>query len=262
MNRSNLAVCFGPVIFCLSYDNHKKKMKSHNKNLLNYSNTNSTNSSSLATSYSNSTATISKPTSSVNETSQINGSSNQISAAGPSLNVCSDITETDLDIKKLSFGSEKSRLFDESCVNRLMTTNRLEDALVACPLMIVSNNCSLQISQERNPSSSSKSQTNTFVGNNNYTNKSNINITSILNTNFNQSSEQLNSSSSTSSSKSNYKHKFNKAASTIVNFGTEKPFYESSKDNLENLEYLSRAVQQWVSDMIRYSMELFTVLLN
>jgi len=70
-----------------------------------------------------------------------------------------------------------------------------------------------------------------------------------------------------SKDKQNYKRKYsekiNKAASSLVNFGAElsssKPtafFSDSFKENLENM---SKVIQLCVSDMIKYSMDLFTV---
>lgn len=71
-------------------------------------------------------------------------------------------------------------------------------------------------------------------------------------------------------SKRKYSNRLNKAASTIVNFsraelGTTKTsgfFFDSVKDNLESLEYMNKVVQLCVSDMIKYSMDLFTVNFN
>lgn len=73
--------------------------------------------------------------------------------------------------------------------------------------------------------------------------------------------------SQTGKDKLNYKRKYsekiNRAASSIVNFGAElsssKPtafFSDSFKENLENM---SKVIQLCVSDMIKYSMDLFTV---
>ena len=67
--------------------------------------------------------------------------------------------------------------------------------------------------------------------------------------------------------KSNYKRKYsekiNKAASSLVNFGAE---FGSSKtsaffsDSLkDNLETMSKVIQLCVADMIKYSIDLFTV---
>jgi len=74
-------------------------------------------------------------------------------------------------------------------------------------------------------------------------------------------------SSTSSKDKQNYKRKYsekiNKAASSIVNFGAELSsskttafFSDSFKENLENM---SKVIQLCVSDMIKYSMDLFTV---
>ena len=79
-------------------------------------------------------------------------------------------------------------------------------------------------------------------------------------------------SSSTTSSvmshvKSNYKQKLNKAANSIVNFAVSGDLSSSSsstiagmsKESLDSLDYLSKVVQMCVADMIKYSMDLFTV---
>ena len=79
--------------------------------------------------------------------------------------------------------------------------------------------------------------------------------------------QQQSLASSSSKDKQNYKRKYsekiNKAASSLVNFGAElsssKPtafFSDSFKENLENM---SKVIQLCVSDMIKYSMDLFTV---
>ncbi|RNA25411.1 stAR-related lipid transfer 13 isoform X2, partial [Brachionus plicatilis] len=67
-------------------------------------------------------------------------------------------------------------------------------------------------------------------------------------------------------SKRKYSNRLNKAASTLVNFGAELStnkttgfFFDSVKDTLETLEYMNKVVQLCVSDMIKYSMDLFTV---
>ena len=67
--------------------------------------------------------------------------------------------------------------------------------------------------------------------------------------------------------KSNYKRKYsekiNKAASSLVNFGAE---FGSSKTSVffsdslkDNLETMSKVIQLCVADMIKYSIDLFTV---
>ena len=69
-----------------------------------------------------------------------------------------------------------------------------------------------------------------------------------------------------SNSKRKYSEKLNKAATSIVNFGVELSsstssafFSDSFEKNLSNLEYMSKVVQMCVADMIKYSMDLFTV---
>jgi hypothetical protein len=59
-------------------------------------------------------------------------------------------------------------------------------------------------------------------------------------------------------SKSTYINKFNRAASSFVSFGSDLKS-DSIKESLENFDYMNKVVQLCVSDMIRYSMDLFTV---
>ncbi len=68
------------------------------------------------------------------------------------------------------------------------------------------------------------------------------------------------------SNKRKYSDRLNKAANTIVNFGAELSsntstvfFSDQSKESMDNLELMSRIVQLCVSDMIKYSIDLFTV---
>jgi hypothetical protein len=59
-----------------------------------------------------------------------------------------------------------------------------------------------------------------------------------------------------------YSDKINKAASSIVSFGSELGSgskSDSIKENLDSFEYMNKVVQMCVSDMIKYSMDLFTV---
>lgn len=66
--------------------------------------------------------------------------------------------------------------------------------------------------------------------------------------------------------KSNYKQKLNKAANSLVNFavsGNESSSSSAlaamSKESLDSLDYISKVVQMCVADMIKYSIDLFTV---
>lgn len=71
----------------------------------------------------------------------------------------------------------------------------------------------------------------------------------------------------TTNLKSNYKQKLNKAANSIVNFAVSGESASSSsvmtsmsKESMDSLDQLSKVVQMCVADMIKYSMDLFTVI--
>lgn len=66
-----------------------------------------------------------------------------------------------------------------------------------------------------------------------------------------------------SSGKSNYKQKLTSAANSIVNFASGESSSTAtaaiSKESMDSLERLSKVSQMCVNDMIKYSMDLFTV---
>ena len=86
---------------------------------------------------------------------------------------------------------------------------------------------------------------------------------SVENKKFSQQSQDHADISTADKSKTNYiSNKINKAASSIVSFGSELGGGNKSdqaKESLENFEYMNKVVQMCVSDMIKYSMDLFTV---
>lgn len=77
--------------------------------------------------------------------------------------------------------------------------------------------------------------------------------------------EQNNTQKNSSNIKSNYKQKLNKAANSLVNFAALGDSASSStaasltKESMDSLDQLSKVVQMCVADMIKYSIDLFTV---
>lgn len=241
MTRNNLAVCFSPVIFCLNFD-YKKKSKS--RKYLPNSGSTSSNLHKIAPSL-------------------ITSPSNQHLATPDS-----------------NLSAQEKNSFEQTPTSFLSKTNLLP---VASTMTTMSSNLS---EQKRNSSfvidsKSSKTflpqQQNRLlsVPNASITNNNQASTSTYSSSNSSPSSPALNSSSllqsnsNKTNSKRKYSDKFNKAASSIVNFGVELSssktsafFSDSIKENLENLEYMNRVVQLCVSDMIKYSMDLFTVSLR
>ena len=228
MTRNNLAVCFSPVIFHLNYD---KKLTKQSKQILN-------NSSSLLSS------TNSKPQNTQNQSIKTSSNYNEILKKSPpyqqetSIVLISQIqqaksnTNSNENLDNVNQLKNDMLNVPENSLDKLNATNISSD-LKARLLSVPSISASNQAPSKQN---------------------------SFNKTNIQQQQQQ-------STVKSNYRRKYsdriNRAASSIVNFGAELSsstssafFSDSVKDNFENM---SKVVQLCVSDMMKYSMDLFTV---
>jgi hypothetical protein len=276
MTRTNLAVCFGPVIFNLNYEYNKKKLNKSYKNASSYSSTASTNEGGLTGG-----ARLPSTTTTTNSLSS-SLSVESGSGIGDMSKTATTIVRPNVTLEIIP-PKDKERKLSE--VGRPHVTTRLsEDAPPTPPPLCVVNNLSLTYPEDSLTMSADQEVASLDNNNNNSNENAQQSVPSsplrekrsmstaskayapppsyqAYNSNNKASSQQH----QPADSKSNYKNKFNKAASSLVNFGADKSstlFSDSSKDNMDNLEYLSRAVQQWVSDMIKYSIELFTVSLT
>lgn len=251
MTRSNLAVCFSPVIFNLNYDN-KKKIK--------YSKTPSTNSNNI-TNISQQQVNPSPPFNLPTKVATGNNSLNiddpasiKLSKSNPNL------------FSPSSNSSSPSNLDDIASVSSSVENINTNDENNNKPLLTEQTSISIDSSSQETQTNNNNNNTNNPLKN---TNKQLPDTSSKLITtthlqNFNPTI--LSVESSLKSNKRKYSERLNKAANTIVNFGAELSsntstvfFSDQSKENLENLEFMSRLVQLCVSDMIKYSIDLFTV---
>ena len=238
MTRSNLAVCFSPVIFSLNYDN-KKKIKSSHRNLL-ITNEKSPSPSLLTVPPQPLFVQATKPSKSSEQLEPITPENCGI-YFGPA-----PLTPSSL--------SDNSTLSQEDSVNPtpdIRTTNTLTSHSILNETTTTTSICN-----------------NTTATPTSLANNANLSLMSASSTPASPLSP-LNSTQSLllkQNYKRKYSDKFNKAASSIVSFGAELSsgttgsfFSDSMKDSLDNLEYMSKVVQLCVADMIKYSMDLFTV---
>jgi hypothetical protein len=252
MNRNNLAVCFSPVIFNLNFD--KKKMK--------YSKTNTTNNNIMSINSYPSQPNQSPVSLSLNVPKGSNNSTNTgISNSSLTTNDSIKLSKSNPNIftnssspSPVNLGIIESASSSTENINMesKQTNFNLNDSInneasyqTSIPISIVSkkNDLDNQISLPYN----SKLSTTTPA----YINSTILSVESSI-----------------KSSKRKYSDKLNKAANTIVNFGAELSsntstvFFssdQSNKESLENLEFMNKVVQLCVSDMIKYSIDLFTV---
>lgn len=257
MTRSNLAVCFSPVIFRFSLE--KKTMK---------------------TKLDSSTTSYSKPppshTNSIDSPAQRKNSSSNI-------NVSNFLTSMPLDISLPIQSSKSNTILSDTNA----TSNNLTENIRITEMGAGSSTVTTGSSPNRKSTDSEidfKKQSS--VDNSKHFDFSSVTLTEDMSglirkqatisseLGSSQSSNQgvtfgsqYNTPTSSGKDKQNYKRKYsekiNKAASSLVNFGAElsssKPtafFSDSFKENLENM---SKVIQLCVSDMIKYSMDLFTV---
>ena len=236
MTRNNLAVCFSPVIFRFSLEK-KANMKKLESSTNNYSKSMTTTNSSETTVKINQTSSttthltslpfeISSPVQQKQPIQQ-----QQSDANNNETSTISKTNERDSTHQKSETSLAKQNSMDNKSFSEQNSNNALEET------------CTIN---EMN------SATTTSLTQNSY---------------YQPISQPSVSTTQSSSSKQNYKRKYsekiNKAASSLVNFGAElsssKPtafFSDSFKENLENM---SKVIQLCVSDMIKYSMDLFTV---
>jgi hypothetical protein len=246
MNRTNLAVCFSPVIFNLNFDKKKMKYSKANtasNNIMSMNQHPSQPPASLTVNVpkgSSSTANTSTPS------SLTTNDSVKLSKSNPNLFTnSSSPSPVNLDsIESASSSAENVNM--ESKSNNLTlndSTNNEANYQTGIPISIVNKSNDLD---NQTPYYSKSSTTPTI----------NSTILSV--------------ESSIKSSKRKYSDRLNKAANTIVNFGAELSsntstvFFSSDqsyKESLENLEFMNKVVQLCVSDMIKYSIDLFTVYL-
>ena len=224
MTRSNLAVCFSPVIFSLNYDN-KKKIKPHKispslltvpTNPLLLQVTPGSSGKALSTARPNSTHVIFEPVDPAHDNSGV--------YYGPQAS--SPTSTSSLESSAVSGALNSSHA--EELADKLSPNT----ASVALPIPSMNQTPSLAVLQQQQIQQQQQQQNMLLQ----VTDKSN--------------------------SKRKYSEKLNKAATSIVNFGAETTsafFSDSFEKNLSNLEYMSKVVQMCVADMIKYSMDLFTV---
>lgn len=252
MTRLNLAVCFGPVIFSLNYDN-KKKLKSPKSHL-------------------------SSATSSVGSGGVGGGLTKPPMLTIPNAMLLQSSSQSESESSNT--GNNTNRKYSEQITGK----SRYESNLF--PMIEQPKRSSMfeaksgginalvgeQLQQQQRTSTTAGALLS--VPNAPLQDKSSSPIAMTSAQMMLQSSAQTTTNSGKSSSTNNYKKKFNKAASSIVNFGAELSMTSKSsalfsvdssssstnKENLESMEYLSRVVQTCVHDMIKYSMDLFTVI--
>ena len=251
MNRTNLAVCFSPVIFNLNFD--KKKMK--------YSKANTTNNNNIMTSINPNLSP--QPPTSLSLNVPKGGSSNSPNAGSSSLTIS--------DTVKLS--KSNPNLFTNSSSPSPVNLDSIESASSSAENVnteLIRNNTEFKptnFSSNDSSNNDTSYQTSTPI---NIINKTNDvdNSASLHSKSSNINSTILSVESSIKSSKRKYSDRLNKAANTIVNFGAELSsntstvFFSSDqsyKESLDNLEFMNKVVQLCVSDMIKYSIDLFTV---
>lgn len=215
MTRTNLAVCFSPVIFSLNYDN-KKKIKPHKL-------TNDTkNTPSLLTVPPNPLLLQVSPS-----------SGKMLSTVKPnSAHVIFEPIDPTNDNSGVYYGPPSQTLpdiiLDTNVKHEINSSSNLALSFNSLNEKSSTNSVNYQIDQLNQQPSAIATQQHNF--------------------------------------KSTYTDKLNKAANSLVNFGAElgsstsATFFSDSLDkNLSNLEYMSKVVQLCVADMIKYSMDLFTV---
>lgn len=255
MTRSNLAVCFSPVIFRFSLEkkaNLKQAIKMDSNSAVNYSpkGTNQNVGPSMAetsihmrensnTSVSDTPASLpldislplqaSKSNNFLNDNSTNSGTSNDTKTNEP-LSIANNVRKTS---------------DDESYYKKQISIENKDFSSSTVTEEVVSKT-DFKVISELNSTSSN----------------TNANSQSITITQLQQNTVQ-NSTNSKQNYKRKYSEKINRAASSLVNFGAElsstKPtgfFTDSFKENLENM---SKVIQLCVSDMIKYSMDLFII---
>jgi len=211
MTRSNLAVCFSPVIFHFNLEK-KSKLKQNMPIALptNMTNTINNNNPSEISSKTNSKENI-------DDGSNNNYNNNQALNTQVIIQKSTSTSQTETNETKLTIKQ------DDNLKNKKLTTNK------QIPLVSI----------------------NEFTQLNSTTSE------------FTTTSHAQSSSSSSSTSKQNYKRKYsekiNKAASSIVNFGAE--LNKSNKILSSSFESMSKIIQLCVSDMIKYSLDLFNVII-
>jgi hypothetical protein len=210
MTRSNLAVCFSPVIFHFNLEK-KSKLKQNMPIAMptNMTNTLNNNNSSEISSKTNSKENIEDGS----NNNYDNNNNNQALNTQMIIQKSTSTSQTETNETKLTIKQ------DDNLKNKKLTTNK------QIPLVSI----------------------NEFTQLNSTTSE------------FTATSHARSSSSSTS--KQNYKRKYsekiNKAASSIVNFGAE--LNKSNKILSSSFESMSKIIQLCVSDMIKYSLDLFNV---
>lgn len=274
MTRQNLAVCFSPVIFRFSLEKktyYKPPNVRDTTNRSASSQVGQTSSAPLPT-----TTTMSESAHNNSNISQVAATISTLNKNDSNSNVTGLVTSIPQDSQQ-----QQQQQASKPTTNTTNATNQAND---------MDNTSSTNETVTASDSRKNSESESLPVVNNNDNNKQSVELnipTKEVQANNNKKSSQVVSftelSSSTSSTtamggsttttsqtgkdKLNYKRKYsekiNRAASSIVNFGAElsssKPtafFSDSFKENLENM---SKVIQLCVSDMIKYSMDLFTV---
>ncbi|CAF0915176.1 unnamed protein product [Brachionus calyciflorus] len=242
MTKSNLAVIFSPVIFSMNFDNKKKPKNLKyistmpvNMNLaktISLSNNEDTDETINEIQEQNETVINQQVVESTEEKLE-NSDKNEIQGDNESPETVSN----QLDVKQLDYKRNSTTAIDSKTSQ--LTISQQQSRLLSVPnahLGVLSMS-----STNSHPSSNQTQTSNTD-----------------LNSNLIQMIKQ--------NSKRKYSDRLNKAASTLANFGVEfgsskgtSLFSDSTKDSLETLDFMNKVVQLCVSDMIKYSMDLFTV---
>lgn len=236
MTRNNLAVCFSPVIFRFSLEK-----KTNIKQAKLDSSTNSYSKSMTSTNGSETTVKF-----------------NQTSAITPT-HLTSQPLEISTPVPQKVVQPETNNNNEISTSSK---TNESDSTRQKSEISLAKQNSNDYKSFSEQNSYNATEDTCTVTEMNSAT------TTNLLqNSHTQQISQPLVSTNQSTTSKQNYKRKYsekiNKAASSLVNFGAELSsskhsafFSDSFKENLENM---SKVIQLCVSDMIKYSMDLFTV---
>ena len=209
MTRSNLAVCFSPVIF---HFNLEKKSKLKQNMPIAMPTTNMTNTINNNNQSEISSKTNSKENIEDGSNNNYNNNNNQALNTQMIIQKSTSTSQTETNETKLTIKQ------DDNLKNKKLTTNK------QIPLV-------------------------------------SINEFTQLNSTTSEFTTTSHAQSSSSTSKQNYKRKYsekiNKAASSIVNFGAE--LNKSNKILSSSFESMSKIIQLCVSDMIKYSLDLFNV---
>ena len=273
MTRANLAVCFSPVIFRFSLENKTNYKHPNIKEMSTPRSTSTTTQVSQVASGSNVTVSENASTSSIAQIATITTLHKNSSNSNVTNFLSSIPQEISLPIQQPSKPnttetnnnnnsqdpdeiSTTSRTVETITIDNESHKNSTESVCAKLPVDLTTSMTSKQFSEY----SSVTEETNKKQ----IVNFTEINSSSSSNT-FTSSQQPIQGKD-----KQNYKRKYsekiNRAASSIVNFGAElsssKPtnfFTDSFKENLENM---SKVIQLCVSDMIKYSMDLFTVILE